>query len=194
MFSNNLQKAFHLCYKYTNIVIVVVKYFIKKKGNISMKAPYSASDIADWFLCQMDRDSGDSITHLKLQKLIYYAQSWNLALTGNPLFDEDIQAWAHGPVVPSIYQRFRYSSWDALAAPEEFPQIDANHEGILKEILRVYGKCTAKHLEELTHSEEPWKETRGDLPMEMGSDRIIPKKLMKTFYKNMYDNATRENT
>lgn len=69
-----------------------------------MPAPYTASQIAKWLLSAIDRDSGDSITPLKLQKLIYYAQAWSLALPERayPLFDEDMQAWAHGPVVESV--------------------------------------------------------------------------------------------
>ena len=54
----------------------------------------SPTDVANWFTCNIDREVGDSITHLKLQKLIYYAQAWSLALKGKTLFEEEIQAWA----------------------------------------------------------------------------------------------------
>ena len=64
---------------------------------------YSPLDIAKWFINATDRDSGDAITHLKVQKLVYYAQGWAMAYLGSPLFEEDIQAWAHGPVVPSVW-------------------------------------------------------------------------------------------
>lgn len=90
-----------------------------------MPARYSARDIANWFLGAIDRDAGDAITHLKLQKLVYYAQAWSLALParGVPLFDEEMQAWAHGPVAESLFQEHRGNSWDALPAPEETPDI-----------------------------------------------------------------------
>ena len=38
----------------------------------------------------------------KLQKLCYYSQAWSLVWDEEPLFSEDIQAWAHGPVIPKL--------------------------------------------------------------------------------------------
>lgn len=60
---------------------------------------HSALDIAAWFLNEVDRKAGDSITNLKLQKLVYYAQAWAVTLLGRKLFEEKVEAWAHGPVV-----------------------------------------------------------------------------------------------
>src|SRR5947207_9070578 len=68
---------------------------------------FSALDIAKWFINATDRDAGDDITHLKVQKLLYYAQGWALVHLRKPLFSEDLEAWAHGPVAPSIYNHFR---------------------------------------------------------------------------------------
>ena len=45
------------------------------------------------------------LTAMKLQKLVYYAEAWNLAWDGEPLFSENFEAWANGPVVPELYQR-----------------------------------------------------------------------------------------
>lgn len=81
-----------------------------------MKKKHTANDVAKWFLSRVDRDSGDSITHLKLQKLVYYAQAWNLAHFGEPLFDEELKAWTHGPVAPSVWHEYKDSRWDALPA------------------------------------------------------------------------------
>nr|WP_293017994.1 type II toxin-antitoxin system antitoxin SocA domain-containing protein [Moorena sp. SIO3I8] len=41
---------------------------------------------------------------MKLQKLLYYAQSLHLALYDQPLFDEEIQAWRSGSCVSSCLQ------------------------------------------------------------------------------------------
>ena len=62
-----------------------------------MRARYTAQAIANFFLWQ------EQITQMKLHKLLYYAAGWHLGFTGEPLFDEDIEAWQYGPVVPSIY-------------------------------------------------------------------------------------------
>ena len=60
-------------------------------------------DIAQLFIQLGD---GDDVTNLKVQKLVYYAQGFYLALNGKPLFNNDIKAWAHGPVVPELYQEY----------------------------------------------------------------------------------------
>ncbi|HUZ03805.1 MAG TPA: type II toxin-antitoxin system antitoxin SocA domain-containing protein, partial [Acidobacteriaceae bacterium] len=59
----------------------------------------SASDIAKYFIASFQKKN-KAISNLKLQKLLYYAQAWHLALYGSPLFSDSIEAWVHGPVVP----------------------------------------------------------------------------------------------
>ncbi|HSX79064.1 MAG TPA: type II toxin-antitoxin system antitoxin SocA domain-containing protein, partial [Candidatus Saccharimonadia bacterium] len=57
-------------------------------------------DVAQYFLAKADEDAGDLMSNLKLQKLVYYAQGFALALLDKPLFPQCIEAWIHGPVVP----------------------------------------------------------------------------------------------
>lgn len=155
-----------------------------------MDAPkYTPNKIADWFLCTIDRGAGDSLTHLKLQKLLYYAQAWTLAFFGEPLFDEDFQAWTHGPVVYSVFDHYRDKGWEALPIPETCPELAPQTTELLNEILSVYGQHSAKHLEQLTHQETPWQEARGDLPLEAYSNNIIKKDSMKKFYRELYERA-----
>jgi uncharacterized phage-associated protein len=151
---------------------------------------YDANQIANWFLNAVDRDAGDSITHLKLQKLVYYAQAWALALLGRPLFEEDFQAWAHGPVVPSLWHRFKDSGWEAIPAAEDATDFDLDEELLLRDVLVAYGEHSAKALEDLTHDEEPWKMARGGLPPEMRSSAVIPKSVMREYYGKVYQEVT----
>lgn len=148
---------------------------------------YSAVEIGNWFLCSIDRDAGDSITHLKLQKLVYYAQAWSLALLKRPLFDEDFEAWAHGPVAPSLYQEFKGNGWEALGLPSVCTPLDEDTEELLSQVWDVYGQHSAKHLEALTHREAPWLEARGGLPPEVLSSKAISKELMGAFYLELYE-------
>lgn len=145
---------------------------------------YKATDIANWFLMAVDRESGDSITHLKLQKLLYYAQAWTLALLKKPLFDEEIQAWMHGPVIPEVFTKYAEYSYKEIPAPnpEECIEIDKEHEEILEKVMDSYGIFQAKYLEELTHSEVPWKLARGGLSKEAKCTNIITKESMEEFY------------
>ena len=66
---------------------------------------YTSQQIADWILSQLNSNSGDTISPLKLQKLLYYCQAWHYTIFNEVLFDERIEAWTHGPVVPSQYIR-----------------------------------------------------------------------------------------
>jgi len=154
---------------------------------------YTASDIADLFLASVDREAGEVITHLKLQKLIYYAQAWSLALRDQALFEEDFQAWAHGPVVRSVYDRFSGSSWAALPPPDcDITEIDSETADLLEDILDSYGLKSPKQLESLTHKESPWLDARGHLPPEARSENIISKESMNTFYKDLYSKTDGE--
>ena len=68
-------------------------------------AATTAERVADYII-RSAHESGELITNLKLQKLVYYAQAWHLALFDEPLFDDPIEAWVHGPVVSSLYSKF----------------------------------------------------------------------------------------
>ena len=146
------------------------------------KSPIDATAVANWFLHAIDRDAGDTITHLKLQKLLYFAQAWFLANNGKPLFSEDFQAWAHGPVLRSIFDQYKDASWQPIAAPAVESKLPADVQQYLAEVFEVYGKYSAKHLERLTHDHKPWKAARDGLPPEARCERIIPKQAMRDFY------------
>lgn len=155
------------------------------------EAPYTALDIAKWFVNATDRESGDDITHLKVQKLIYYAQGWALALVGEPLFKEDLQAWAHGPVAPSVWNEYREYGYAPLPPTKSRKKIDSRTIRLLESVNENYGIYTAKKLEKMTHKEMPWIEARGDDPPEVRSTAPISKKTMKKFFADIRDNAAR---
>ena len=67
-------------------------------------------DIADYFV-RLANETGDYISNLKLQKLVYYAQAWYLAISDEALFEEDFEAWVHGPVIPELYQEYKSFGW-----------------------------------------------------------------------------------
>lgn len=130
------------------------------------EAKYSASAVAQWFLAENNRrmHEGDSdyITHLKLQKLLYYAQGCYVAETGNALFGDTIEAWTHGPVVPSVYKDYKAHGSDPIKCEGDlsFPEIDSETQGMLQEVFDVFGQYSAWKLREMTHEEDPWKNTQ----------------------------------
>jgi uncharacterized phage-associated protein len=96
----------------------------------------------------------------KLQKLTYYAQSWSLAWTGRPLFQEPIQAWDDGPVAPHLY---RVNKHEAGPMSTQLPgaAVENLHPDAVKivdSILDFYGQQNREALIELTHGEAPWRD------------------------------------
>jgi len=143
------------------------------------------SHVADYLLAE-SRDRGEVLTNLKLQKLLYYAQAWHLALYKKPLFDEDFQAWVHGPVLPSQYRRFSRNEWRPITEQVDRPHFDdADIEKFLNEVIDVFGTETAVSLELMTHRERPWLEARGGIPMDESSQARIDKAVMREYYGSL---------
>lgn len=117
--------------------------------------------IARYLLAQRDDDAGDLISNRKLQKLVYYAQGFSLALYDRPLFPESIEAWAHGPVVPELYQEYESYGSGPLPFPSgcDFSRFDTQTRELLDEVYGTYGQFSAWKLRDMTHSEPPWCDT-----------------------------------
>lgn len=136
------------------------------------------------FLLFESRERGEVLTNLKLQKLIYYAQAWHMALKDKPLFGEDFEAWIHGPVLPSQYQRFKTYQWRPIT--EEVVDGAVSDDALnsfLAEIIDVFGSETAVALELMTHRETPWLQARGGIAPHLASNTKIEKAVMRDFYR-----------
>ena len=122
---------------------------------------YNALDIAKYFITLASPEDEDLITNLKLQKLLYYAQGFNLALYEQPLFSESIKAWQYGAVVPEVYYNYKEHGSNSIPQPDDFDidQYDVETKELLDEVYEVYGQYTAPTLMRFTHKELPWKET-----------------------------------
>jgi uncharacterized phage-associated protein len=146
----------------------------------------SAKDIANYFLSKSEAEPGDSISNLKIQKLVYYAQGFHIAMFGKPLFDENIEAWMHGPVVPELYYEFnKYGSCE-IPVPEDidFEKYSEEVKDLLDDIYTVYGQFSAWKLRELTHNESPWLNT----PVGKGS--VISHEKLKKYFITQINNET----
>lgn len=127
---------------------------------------YKALDVAKWFICHnrvmMDSGGAEYISNLKLQKLLYYAQGAFLAVKGSPLFDDPIEAWTHGPVVPTVYHEFKHYGDAGIEVPTGFdPDIIADSDAeLLLEVYEEFGQYSAWKLRNMTHEETPWKSTK----------------------------------
>ncbi len=123
---------------------------------------YSVIDVANFFLAIEKHEIQEQITHLKLQKLVYYSQGASLAFYKKTLFNEEIQAWLHGPVCPKLYEFFGYKNdfLDLKGTDKEkvlslFSK-NKNVEKILMDLWRAFGSYSGSRLENMTHQETTW--------------------------------------
>ena len=116
---------------------------------------YDAIDIAKWLLYEAKKQ-GISMTHMKLQKLLYYAQAYFIGITGKPLFHNVIQAWQHGPVVPDVYNIYKKFGNSIINNIEYYPApYELSH--LISFIIRDKGQFSAHDLRNMTHNEDTWK-------------------------------------
>lgn len=137
-------------------------------------------DVANWFL------NKDSMTHKKVQKLCYYSQAWHLALLDEPLFADEIQAWIHGPVIPTLYPHYAAYRWLDIPQVNDKPDFDERTNNLLEAVFVTYGEFTGDQLERLTHSEQPWQEARGNLQPFEPCENPISLVSMKKYYEQKY--------
>lgn len=132
-----------------------------------------------------------SMTTMKLQKLAYYCQAWSLAWDDEPLFKEDFQAWANGPVCYELYQlhkgKFSVSIEDFSVVKDG--EFSAKQKETIDIVLDFYGDKDPLWLSELTHKEAPWKIAREGIPAGEPSCKIISKESMQEYYGGLAVNG-----
>jgi len=165
--------------------------------------PYDAKAIANYLL-DMAEAAGQALTPMKLQKLVYFAHGWHLGLTGEPLLDEQVQAWSFGPVVRSLYDAFREFGADPIPrkalifeplgglkvrvkAPSLAESVSVDKdlaELFLTRIWEVYGGYSASQLSNMTHAPgTPWdrvsKHYGGNIP----KHTTIPQEWIREYFQ-----------
>ncbi|NQT38260.1 MAG: DUF4065 domain-containing protein [Planctomycetes bacterium] len=127
------------------------------------------------------------LTHMKLQKLVYYSQAWSLVWDEEPLFDERIEAWINGPVARSLYghlrQIFRVLPDNLIRG--ESSSLTAPQCETVDAVLKAYGSKTSQWLSDLTHMEFPWREARKGLAPNDRSEREITHASMAEYYGSL---------
>ena len=153
-------------------------------------------NVARYFIIRAYEDGIEAeMTNMKVQKLLYYAQSLHLALYNEPLFAEEIQAWRYGPVCPPAYNF--YSEFEAKQLPipdkESLLQLPREKKELLEEIWEYFGGYHAYVLSDMTHGEFPWKKARKGLPPQASSTEPILLNDMKELGYQKLDRIERDN-
>nr|VFK38480.1 MAG: Uncharacterized phage-associated protein [Candidatus Kentron sp. TC] len=141
-----------------------------------------AQDIAEYFIKKSNEIH--DLSNMKLQKMVYYAQACHLAIFGKPFFDEEIEAWMHGPVIPSLYHEYKEFGAGRIKRKriQKNSKLSKTQMGLLDYIKREYGKYSAWQLREMTHNDAPWKEMRE-------ITGVIEKRRMMLFYRDRFSRS-----
>lgn len=117
-------------------------------------------DVANFFLSIQRDDEEKDITPMKLQKLVYFAQGYSLALLDHPLFPEQMEAWRHGPVCPALYQKYRPCGGNVIQAADTTDTRAAFTQSefeLLMDVYNQYGQYSASALRNMSHETAPWR-------------------------------------
>jgi len=147
----------------------------------------TALEIAEHFVAISHRDR-QPISHLKLQKLLYFAQGYHLAVTrGNPLFSDEIQAWKFGPVIPSIYNVYKTHGNNPIN--EAGNMLKSAEEPLLRfldKVWKIISPFSAIRLSSISHtSGGPWHRIVMENGGDVGMNRKIPLELMTNYFSQL---------
>jgi len=124
-----------------------------------------------------------TLSTMKLQKLCYYAQVRSLVWDDAPLFEEDFQAWANGPICPELF--FKTQGKYSVNARDETGgtgDLTDNQKDTIDTVLDYYGSHDAQWLSQLTHLEDPWIEARKGAPIGQVCSNVITKESIAMYY------------
>lgn len=136
---------------------------------------YKALDIANKLLSKAANVcGGDLMSNMKLQKMLYYEQGYHLAAFGTPLFEEDIEAWVYGPVVPCVYDHFKSHGAGGISPENKnIIELTEDEEYLFNDVFDAYVDFSAYGLMRKTHGETPWRKTTVGFGNIISHDKMI---------------------
>lgn len=146
--------------------------------------------IANQFIERAKRD-GVTLTNMQLQKLVYIAHGWALALLDHGLIYEPVEAWQWGPVIPSLY--YKLSHYGAGEVTSPIPMLDSQtidplDDALVECVWKSYGRMSGFKLSTITHQKNtPWSRTVKDF----GLRSVIPESYIRDHYRHLYDEQIR---
>ena len=134
-----------------------------------------ATDVADYIIRSIPVDP------LKLQKLLFYTQAVSLVKFNVPAFEDRIEAWDYGPVVRTVYDKYKNSN-EVITPPEASATcLDLNTITSADLVIDYYGKMIGPALINETHSESPWRDAYS-----RAQNSVISNEVMKEYYSKIF--------
>ncbi|MBT9319324.1 Panacea domain-containing protein [Actinobacillus pleuropneumoniae] len=120
---------------------------------------YSAMQIANAFIDRANNGQIPSLTPMKLQKLMFFAQSWYLRIFGERLINDEFVRWKHGPVIQSVYYEFAKNGGGIISSPAKDafntpvqPELSRQDNSFIDRVIATYGAFGGWQLSDMTHN------------------------------------------
>ncbi|MDR2367679.1 MAG: DUF4065 domain-containing protein [Deltaproteobacteria bacterium] len=150
-------------------------------------------DVADYFIVETDREceggmNDDVMTHFKVQRLVYFAQGYSLATNGEPLFEEPIEAWEHGPVCPALYDKYKSYGRTPVDSPRQIDEIKSHFSDlqiqVLEKIHEELGCFSSGMLRDISEEDTSWIDARARGGDTMTHEEMKESALFWTLYRD----------
>ncbi len=140
---------------------------------------YDVYKVANTLLTLADK-AGEPLSNMKLQKLLYYEQGYFLGYFHRPLFQDKIEAWLYGPVVPCVYDKYKAYGNRQIEPREadglvEFQKDDERE--LFEQVYYVFSAYSAIGLMRMTHREAPWRDA------DCKRNEVIGRKRIQDFFE-----------
>lgn len=156
-------------------------------------AVFDVNAIANFFIKKANEERANDLTPMKLLKLVYIAHGWSLGLLGKPLFNEEVEAWKFGPVIPALYhsvKAFGKSQVDRELMTHPFMADDCKEikkdsieDVLLNKVWEAYGHLSGVQLSSITHKPgSPWEKTWDNKALR---GLIIPTTAIQEHYESL---------
>ena len=119
---------------------------------------------------------------LKLQKLLYFTQGLSFCMNDKEFFEEQFEAWVHGPVIPSVFHKYKVHGYNPIDILYDVNEMDEEQKAVLEYVKENYGKYDGRYLENVTHSQDPWLYARAGLDPDERASKDIPKEIIAEYF------------
>ena len=177
-----------------NLIFAVIKRYV-------MKVVKNISTIDSTILAAYILHNYGPMSHLKLQKLLYFIEGYHLAyFNGASVIDDKFEAWVHGPVSRKIYNELKDKSilygdvGVTLKEGEPLPEdllrhiLSSEQIELINEVLEMYVTETGITLESITHQQMPWMNARNGVCPAEKSENEISRKDMQEYFSTLVNN------
>ncbi|GHV29604.1 hypothetical protein FACS1894167_09150 [Synergistales bacterium] len=143
---------------------------------VYVMSAYSAKEVANWILAEASAQR-ITVSPMQLQKILYYLQGYSLGMTSIKLFEDDIEAWTHGPVVPSVYSAYKKYGGKSILPPPNVV-IPEEFQNLVSSVVKEKGTMSAFSLSDATHSDPPYQET--------ARNQVITVDKIETYFSSLF--------